>query len=133
MHIIALDISRKKIGIAVSNMDHTAVIRCLTIKNKMNILEQIIARYRPFHIIIGMPTHPDGKATSNGTFIQNLIKENQFLTPFEYVDEYRSTHEAKQILEDKKMKIEVDSLVATIMIYRYLKIESALLYYGLFY
>lgn len=129
----ALDISKNKIGIAISNWNRDGILWASSIKNKLPLLEKYYKYYKPEMTLIGIPTHSDGNLTSNGNFIKSFIKNIDFICPFEYVDEYLSTQEAKRIKNTMKLKIEVDALVAMIMIYKHLKIESALLHYGLYY
>lgn len=129
----ALDISLNRIGIAFSTRDKTAIEWAGTIKNKPNILKDLYRKYKPEKTLIGLSTHPNGNLTSNGKFVCLFTNDNTFLVPFEYVEEYLSTQEAKIVKERLKMKIEIDTLVAKIMLYKHLKIESALLYYGLYY
>jgi RNase H-fold protein (predicted Holliday junction resolvase) len=129
----ALDISQNKIGIAISTWNRDGVLWSDTIKNKISLLKNVYLKYKPQFTIIGLPTHADGNLTANGIFVKDFVEKTDFLRPYEYVDEYLSTQEAKNIIESKNLRTEIDSLVAKIMIYKYSKIESALLNYGLYY
>lgn len=129
----ALDISKNRIGIAISNWNMDGILWAGTIKNRINLLKDLYVKFEPHSTLIGLSSHSDGTLTSNGIFVKSFVEKNDFLHPFEYVNEYFSTQEAKRIIEEKNLKIEVDTLVAKIMIYKYFKIESALLHYGLYY
>jgi RNase H-fold protein (predicted Holliday junction resolvase) len=129
----ALDISKNRIGVAFSSSDCQSVIWADTIRNKPKLLASLYLKYKPEMTIIGLPTHPDGIPTSNGYFIKEFVEQNPFIGAFKFVDEYLSTREAEEAIQRMKLKIEKDTLVAKIMIYKHFQIESALLYYGLYY
>ena len=128
-----LDISKNKIGLAFSNIEGNSILYSKTIRNKSKDLQDLYGLYKPQLSIIGLATHPDGNLTKNGEFVQNFVQENKFLHPYEFMEEYFSTKEAKLIIEKMKLREEVDTMVAKIMMYKYLKMENALLHYGLYY
>ena len=122
MHIVAFDYGTKKIGVAVGQTE-TCTSSPLQIiyndhdKTNWNEISILIDEWNPDLILVGKPLNMDG------TESEIMNKVDKFLTKLktisnarcEYIDERRTTFEAREILGENKVE-EVDAHAAKILI-----------------
>lgn len=133
---ISLDIGTKTIGVAVSDeLGITANAVCtISRENEKKDLAQlrdIIKRYSPCEILVGLPYNQDGSLGSRAKGIRKFserIRDSLGL-PVVYWDESFSTKTAEQALIEagmgrKKRKTVIDKMAATVILEEYLLSRS---------
>lgn len=132
MRILSLDVGTKTIGVAVSDelgitANGITTIKRSDIKSDLKNLKDIIDRYSPAEIVIGVPYNIDGSVGNRGkdilTFSDTVKKE--FSIPVVYWDESFSTVNAEEKmleadLSRKKRKKVIDKMAAVIILQEYL-------------
>ncbi len=128
MKIIALDISKKRIGIAKFIEPVKTIIIDKTIeiktKNQEKIVNLIINLIKDYDIaVMGLPKHKDGNLTENGLFIKTIIGQikNRINTKIIFIDERYTTKIASQISNKN-----IDSIAASLILETYLKNNNIL-------
>ena len=111
--ILALDVSAKRIGMAVTNPARTMALPAgtLTRSRWAKDVSELIAAIRERQvggIVIGLPINMDGSngpaAQSRLTFGSNLgraMAEQRLEIPYVFVDERLTTHAARDLLEGR--------------------------------
>jgi len=131
MRIIALDVGKRRIGIAVSDPLGVTARPYSTIERDRHAPEKITVLVRELQvgkILVGLPLHLDG---SEGTQAQDVrrfaakLAEAATLVPIEFRDERLTTVEAQQRLSDRhrnlrKNKKKIDAVAACILLEEYL-------------
>ncbi len=133
---LSLDIGTKTIGVAVSDelgitANGVAVISRENEKKDLAELQNIVDRYRPLRIVVGIPYGEDGSLGNRAKAIKKFSKriENILGTEIAYWDESFSTKTAEQTLIEagvgrKKRKTVIDKMAATIILKEYLLREK---------
>ena len=130
--IIGLDLGKKRIGVAVSDINQKVASPYLVIENKkfveiVSIIQNIIVERNICAIIIGDPINMDGsigpKSQSSKTFMNNLSKIVNI--PILLWDERLSTvYAEKSLLEAdlsrKKRKKIIDKIAASVILQGFL-------------
>ena len=129
---ISLDIGTKTIGVAVSDelgitANGVCTIRRENEKKDLSQLRDVIERYSPHEILVGIPYNQDGSLGSRAKGIKKLserIRDSLGL-PVKYWDESFSTKTAENTLIDagmgrKKRKTVIDKMAATVILEEYL-------------
>jgi len=132
MRILGIDFGSKTMGIAVSDelgmLGHgVGTIHRRSLRHDLARLREIVQRYQPEKIIIGLPCNMDG---SLGPAAQQVLDFAALLSkklqlPVETWDERLSTVEAQRMLIDaevrrsRRKKI-IDTVAATIILQGYL-------------
>ena len=129
---ISLDIGTSTIGVAVSDelgitANGVCTIRRENEKKDISQLRDVIQRYSPREILVGIPYNQDGSLGSRAKSIRRLsehIRDSLGL-PVKYWDESFSTKTAEKTLIDagmgrKKRKTVIDKMAATVILEEYL-------------
>ena len=129
---ISLDIGTKTIGVAVSDELGITANGVCTIsreneKKDLARLRDIIERYSPREILVGIPYGQDGSLGSRAKGIKKFserIRDSLGL-PVKYWDESFSTKTAEQALIEagmgrRKRKTVIDKMAATVILQEYL-------------
>lgn len=110
MTILALDIGKKRVGVAISHGIMAEAMAVLDYKNYFDGLKKIIAEQKVDLVVVGLPLSPIGEETSqsffNRTEGEKIAKE--FDVEVEYVDESYSSvavDTTKKIIDDEAAKI----------------------------
>ena len=131
--ILGLDLGKKRVGVAVSDINQKVASPYLVIENKKfteitNIIENIILEKNICAIIIGDPINMDGsigpKSQSSRSFVNNLSKEINI--PILLWDERLTTVSAERSLLEadlsrKKRKQIIDKIAASIILQSFLE------------
>jgi putative Holliday junction resolvase len=102
--IVALDFGLRRIGVAVGQQVTDSASPLGVVGNgpngpDWNLLERLVAEWRPTRLIVGMPSHADGSASDLAPAIAAFIDGlRRFGKPVESVDENLSSHEAGALL-----------------------------------
>ena len=133
---LSLDIGTKTIGVAVSDelgitANGVVVISRENEKKDLAELQNIVNRYRPSQIVVGLPYGEDGSLGNRAKAIKKFSKriENTLGIEIAYWDESFSTKTAEQTLIEagvgrKKRKTVIDKMAATVILKEYLLSEK---------
>ncbi len=129
---ISLDIGTKTIGVAVSDelgitANGVGTIRRKNEEKDLAELRDIVERYSPCEILVGLPYSQDGSLGSRAKSIKRFserIRDSLGLA-VKYWDESFSTKAAEQTLIEagigrKKRKTVIDKMAATVILEEYL-------------
>ena len=129
---ISLDIGTKTIGVAVSDelgitANSVCTIRRENEKKDLSQLRDVIERYSPREILVGIPYNQDGSLGNRAKSIKKFSERirNSLGLPVKYWDESFSTKTAEKTLIDagmgrKKRKTVIDKMAATVILEEYL-------------
>lgn len=134
--IMCLDFGSKTVGVAVTDeLGMTAQGVCIIRREKANKLrstmrelEELIQKFRPVLIVLGLPLNMDGssgfRVEATRAFGDKVAEK--FGIPVHYTDERLSTVEAIEIMDESNISKEdrylyVDKIAAVIILERYLK------------
>lgn len=126
--ILSLDFGEKKIGVALSNKDHTMSLPIDVIENNIIYISAIVTKYNPCAIVIGLPVNMDGTQENSGIDkVHNFAKYlyAKLSLPIFLQDERLTSKTADNLLRDlglsRKNRNKMDDKIAASMI-----LESAL-------
>jgi putative Holliday junction resolvase len=112
MKLLALDIGRKRIGLAETDtrIGHIKTLNTLNTAQGQALKEliKIIKENAYDLLIVGLPLNEQGEETDSSLFVRNYCRRLQKRVEIniEYTDEWGSTIEAKQrLIETKKLPI----------------------------
>ncbi|HCM84299.1 MAG TPA: Holliday junction resolvase RuvX [Rhodospirillaceae bacterium] len=133
--LMALDVSPRRIGIAVTEPARTMALPTKTlIRGKWEAdaatLHQFIQDHRIGGIVIGLPRNLDGSmgpadqsCLTFGRNLDNYLTERNAALPYTMVDESLTSHEARDILGDRKdTKNMEDQIAASLILQHFIKI-----------
>lgn len=122
--ILALDIGRKKTGLALTDFDQVIVfsrpeIFHLSEEDLLVQLGEFLNNEKVCKIIIGLPLGLKGNSTEQTEFTKKLSEKikNKFKIDVKMIDERFSSQEASKLLKKEKI---IDSMVAKILLENYL-------------
>lgn len=122
MNLLALDLGRKRVGVAVSHGILAEPLTTLKLdennENQFLVgLEKIIKDQKVEKIIVGLPLGKNLEKTEQTRWVEKLSKKlsDQLLVPFEFVDEAYSTTMAHMSKD-----ADVDAQAAKIILEQYL-------------
>ncbi len=130
--IISLDVGTKTIGVAVSDelgitANGVCTIRRENEKKDLSRLRDVIGRYSPREILVGIPYSQDGSLGSRAKSIRRFSEriEDSLGLPVKCWDESFSTRAAERALIEagmgrKKRKTVIDKMAATVILEEYL-------------
>ncbi len=133
MRILALDVGRKTIGVAVSDelgiaAHGVTTIKRTELKRDIEALRKIINQYSPSEILVGVPYNIDGTVGRRGQDILKFAEKikKTFSLPVEFWDESFSTVDAEKILLEadlsrRKRKKVIDKMAAVFILEGYLE------------
>lgn len=126
--IISIDYGQKKIGIAISNQEHTIamplkIVTGLSDSNKLNSISDIIELYSVCAIVLGLPISMDGRASQQTRIVQNFAEnlKNIFNLPIYLQDERLTSRAADSLLKSfgmsrKERNSQDDSIAASMLL-----------------
>lgn len=123
MRIAALDISKNNVGIAFSDEDRIFVAYETTLKTKnytffKKQFKECFDLFKPTITYVGSP-EIGGKKGQSSLFIKSFVHNlRHIIGKFELVDENFSTFYARQMIEEKNIKMfhSVDSVAARMIV-----------------
>ena len=130
--ILGFDFGEKRIGVSVGNTvtfraESMTTLHVSSNQERLAAVAMLVADWRPQRFVIGEPSHDDGRpheiAHLAHKFGNRLLEK--FRLPVEYVNEYLSSAEAEQILNERGIygvaqKPYIDSVAAQIILQNYL-------------
>lgn len=126
--IIALDYGQKKIGIAISNQEHTIAMPLTIItgsndSNKFQAISDIIKLYSVCAIVLGLPISMDGTNSQQTQIVQNFAEKLQHAVylPIYLQDERLTSRAADSLLKSfgmsrKDRNSQDDSIAASMLL-----------------
>lgn len=121
--IIALDISPRRIGVALSDFYGIFVARSFLITNDfVENLKDIYDEYKPTSTYIGLPRNLDGSFSQQTRFVKSFVHNNRSMfQPYFFKEERFTTKLAKIMNNGNKSD---DEVVAEILLRYQLEIKS---------
>ena len=120
MKIAVLDVSKNRIGIAIS--DELGKFCAFSIllyridKNFVNKLKKIYEKYQPLKTFVGLAIDMKGEQNEQSNFIKVFAHSfRHIIGPFEFLDERFSTRCAECII-DENVRISTDEMAAIILL-----------------
>jgi putative holliday junction resolvase len=106
---LAFDFGRLKTGVAVGNSfsrdaQALTIIRSSDSETRLRTISLLLLEWEPGALVVGLPSHPDGKPLANTAACQKFARQLQsrFKLPVHFVDERLSTHEAAATLRSRQ-------------------------------
>lgn len=132
MRILALDVGKRRIGIAISDALAITARPLTTIERNKESAAKILKIVSDMNVellLIGLPVHLDGTEGEQAKDVRKFagsLSAAGSNVPFEFVDERLSTVEAQERLADrrggwKKDKKKIDEVAAAVILEAYLK------------
>ncbi|MBV9265888.1 MAG: Holliday junction resolvase RuvX [Acidobacteriaceae bacterium] len=131
--ILALDVGKKRIGLAVSDeLGLTAqgldTLERTRIRDDIRALQEIAARWGVNTLLIGKPLHMSGDESRQSAYTRDFAERlsGQLSLPIVYWDERLTSAEAERLLRDSGASIEqrrkaVDRMSAVLLLDSYLE------------
>ena len=136
--VIAFDLGKKKIGVAVGNnlLNTSENLKTLYASNKkerFNKIKKIIDEWKPIYIILGYPSNKDGSMNEMSKFSLNIGKEieNKLSLSVIYVNENFSSTASENFIKNnleldiRKNNDLVDQIAADIILQSHLEEQKA--------
>lgn len=130
--VMGFDFGEKRIGVAVGNTitsraESLTTLHVSSNQERLSEVGKLVAEWKPARFVIGEPSHEDGRPHEIANLAHkfgNRLHEN-FRLPVEYVNEFLSSSEAEQILNERGIrgiaqKAHIDSVAAQIILQNYL-------------
>jgi putative Holliday junction resolvase len=129
--LLGFDFGTQRIGIAVGqSITGTATALC-TINSchgtpDWDRISELIDRWRPDALVVGLPLHDDGSDSDISTEARRFTRQLQgrYQLPVHTMDERLSTHAAKQYMKQSTGKQEIDAVAAMIILQNWLETET---------
>ena len=129
--LLGFDFGTQRIGIAVGqSITGTATALC-TINSRngkpdWGRITELIDRWRPDALVVGLPLYDDGSASDISKAAIKFTRQLQgrYRLPVHNMDEKLSTHAAKQHIKQQSSKQEVDAVAAMIILQNWLETKS---------
>jgi len=131
--IIALDIGKKRIGIAISDSlgicaTPGGFIKCEGFEKTITKIVNIVNKKNPSRIVVGIPLRTDGTMGDSAKMAQKYVKrlKNILSIPVDTVDERFTTTEAEKLLinadmsRSKRKKV-IDGIAASLILQKYME------------
>ncbi|MCX7703715.1 MAG: Holliday junction resolvase RuvX [Planctomycetota bacterium] len=130
--IMALDIGKRRTGIAISDSLGIAITPLETIHHRgfeqlVCAVLKLVEKYKVGKVVVGLPRRTDGKKGEMEQFVDRVVeilREKKILV--DTIDEWFSTKEALKLLDRKQRRIKgtLDSKAAQIILSTYLLREK---------
>ncbi|WP_371253152.1 Holliday junction resolvase RuvX [Orientia tsutsugamushi] len=124
--ILGIDFGEKKVGVAISNIEHTVAMPLQTIlatnQDRINKIQEIAVAYNIGAIVIGLPFRLDGTETSQTHRVKDFANKlaNKLLLPIFLCDERLTSKAANNLLKmgniKRKVRNAIDDRVAASII-----------------
>jgi len=129
---LALDLGKKRIGVAVSHgfvAEPLPALDCEKLDETIARLQKIIEEQKVEKVVIGLPLKKGDRESEQSLWTKQAAKEimEKLKLPCEFVNEAYSTFAARDNLDIKKIKNkgEVDSHSAKIILEQYIQEKNA--------
>lgn len=135
--LVALDVGRARIGVAVCDHTRTLVLPIETVKRHpykaaLQHLAEIISERNPVAVVVGEPINLAGDATGSTADAISVAQDlsERVVQPFLLVDERLSTVSAASMLHSagkssKQQRAVIDQVAAQVILEQYLQALSA--------
>ncbi|MBX9601531.1 MAG: Holliday junction resolvase RuvX [Bryobacteraceae bacterium] len=130
--IVALDVGRKRIGIAVSDPLRIAIrglptLRRTRLRDDLEVLARLFRELEPALVLVGLPLHLSGDDSRQTAYVREFAAklESAAATPVRLWDERLTTVAADEALRERGVKFEdrrsqVDQMAAIVLLESYL-------------
>jgi putative holliday junction resolvase len=134
--ILALDVGRRRIGLAISDaLGMTAqglpTFERTNIRGDMARFRELVRKWEPRLLLVGLPLHMSGAEGRQAGYVREFAERvsRESGVPVELWDERLTTVEAHRVLKESGISIEkraraVDRLAATILLESYLDAQT---------
>ena len=117
MRLLALDISKRKTGIAISDEENKFIAYATEIKTSYHEFKKMLSSYKLSLTIIGLPIDFAGNHTNNTNFVKSFSHSiRDLIQPFIFVDERSTSNLAANILGTK----DLDKKTAIMILYSHM-------------
>jgi putative holliday junction resolvase len=106
---LAFDFARNKTGVAVGNSltcgaEALTIVRTSDSVTRLLQISKLVEQWQPQVLVVGLPSHPDGKPLPNTLACQKFARQLQarFHLPVHLVDERLSTREAANLMKARQ-------------------------------
>lgn len=137
--IIAFDFGLRRIGVAVGQQLTGTASAIGVVANGASgpdwrSVDRIIGEWAPARLVVGLPTHPDGKPSQlSGRVLEFMDELRRYGRPVESVDENYSSREAAQLLAGQRASglrrrvrnQDIDTAAAILIAQRWLGLVAA--------
>lgn len=136
LRVLALDVGRRRVGLAISDPTRTLARPLLTLTVAAHEAVRRVAREIDrlaleedgiAQIVVGLPLHLDGSPSDQTTYVAAFVERLQACTtiPIAFEDERLTSREAEQLLAQRepdwrKRKVRLDAAAAAIILQDYL-------------
>ncbi len=129
---MALDIGRKRTGLAVSDSSATMstplkVLRSQEVIDNASTFRKVLEDYEVEKLVIGIPISLDGRENDHAKWVRQVAEKISKATslPVEFQDERLSSAQAKRIMREqgmteKEMRGKLDMVAASVFLQTYL-------------
>jgi len=129
--LLGFDFGKQRIGIAVGqSITGTATALCTISshhgKPDWDRISDLIDRWQPDALVVGMPLHDDGTDSDISKAARKFIRQldGHYGLPVHTMDERLSSHAAKQYMKQSTSKQEIDAVAAMIILQNWLETKS---------
>ena len=105
--VLGFDFGEKRTGVAVGELETGLAHPLETIhaegrRGRLERIDVLVAEWRPVLLVVGLPTHGDGRAHEMAPAVQRFGRQlrERFGVPVHHVDEYLTSHEAGRRLAE---------------------------------
>ncbi len=112
MTCLAFDFGRLKTGVAVGNSltcgaEALTIVRSSDSSTRLLQISKLIEEWQPQALVVGLPSHPDGKPLPNTLACQKFARQltARFRLPVHMVDERLTTREATSLLKARQKSV----------------------------
>ncbi|MGI6216433.1 MAG: Holliday junction resolvase RuvX [Coriobacteriales bacterium] len=132
MRILALDIGRKRTGIAATDATGTIaspvkVLPSNEVFDNAKTFRRVIEDYEPELLVVGLPVSLDGNENDHAKWVREVADKISAATsiPVEFQDERLTSSEAKRIMRDeglseRDMRGKLDMVAASLILEAYI-------------
>lgn len=135
--ILALDVGKKRIGLAISDpLGITAqglpTLQRTRIREDLDRLDELCREYNVALLLVGEPLHMSGRDSRQGAYTREFAERLSERTqvPVKHLDERLTTVQAERVLRESGISIEkrakaIDRLAAVLLLQAFLDTEAA--------
>ena len=125
--VLGFDYGERRIGVAVGqtltgSANPLAVVKVRNSHPDWRKLEELVRRYEPDALVLGLPQHPDGSEHALSPRIHQFERQlrHRFRLPVHLIDERLSSYEAAQRCHDSGAS-ELDAVAAQVILETWLR------------
>lgn len=124
MRIMSLDISKRNIGIAISDQDgkfvcfHTSITQTNK-QESIKLIGDMVNQYAVCLTVVGLPIPLYGQYNQNLFYVKNYAHcLRDIIKPYIFIDEKFTTSQAEQIKKQNNTKTSLDAIAAAVILQR---------------